>query len=201
MRKLFFVIAILMLAFLAACPKDMPGDEEFSGAKQTPMAQPSAPEGGVTTSATPPAEGTQPAPPAEGQGPLAPAPEGPVAPGAEQPKGDETVTTPSGLKYIDLAVGTGEKVASGDNIKVLYVGTLENGTEFDAARDPNNPLVFTVGIGKVIKGWDEGLVGMSVGGKRKLIIPPDLAYGARQVGPIPPNSTLIFEVELLDIVK
>lgn len=109
------------------------------------------------------------------------------------------VTTPSGLKYIDLIEGTGAAPMNGQTVFVHYVGTLDNGEEFDNSRKRNQPFSFVLGIGKVIKGWDEGLLGMKVGGKRKLIIPPDLGYGSRPAGKIPANSTLIFEVELLDI--
>lgn len=112
----------------------------------------------------------------------------------------EEVTTESGLKYVDLVVGTGRPAELGDTATVHYTGWLENGTQFDSSRDRNEPFSFRVGAGRVIKGWDEGVQGMKVGGKRKLIIPPDLGYGARGVGSvIPPNATLTFEVELLGL--
>ena len=111
----------------------------------------------------------------------------------------QTITTPSGLKYIDLTEGSGAAPQNGQTVVVHYVGTLENGQEFDSSRKRNQPFSFILGSGKVIKGWDEGLLGMKIGGMRKLIIPPDLGYGSRNVGTIPANSTLIFEVELLDI--
>jgi peptidylprolyl isomerase len=109
------------------------------------------------------------------------------------------VTTPSGLKYADIVVGTGPSPKPGDRITVNYVGTLENGEKFDSSYDRGQPLPIQIGIGMVIKGWDEGVMTMRVGGKRKLIIPPQLGYGQRNMGTIPPNSTLIFEVELLSI--
>lgn len=112
-------------------------------------------------------------------------------------------TTPkpidNSLKIQDLIVGTGAEAKSGKNITVSYVGTLQNGTKFDSSYDRNEPFEFTLGIGQVIKGWDLGFAGMKVGGKRKLVIPPQLAYGEKGIGPIPPNSTLIFEVELLRV--
>ncbi|NJO80859.1 MAG: FKBP-type peptidyl-prolyl cis-trans isomerase [Cyanobacteria bacterium RM1_2_2] len=110
------------------------------------------------------------------------------------------VTTESGLKYIDLVEGTGATPQTGQTVVVHYTGTLENGRKFDSSRDRNQPFSFPIGAGRVIKGWDEGLSTMKVGGQRQLIIPPDLGYGARGAGGvIPPNATLIFDVELLDI--
>jgi peptidylprolyl isomerase len=109
------------------------------------------------------------------------------------------VTTASGLRYVDLVVGTGESPMKGQLVTVHYTGTLENGKKFDSSVDRGEPYVFPIGLGKVIRGWDEGLMTMKVGGKRRLIIPAELAYGAAGRGPIPPNSMLIFEVELLGI--
>jgi len=106
-----------------------------------------------------------------------------------------TVTTDSGLQYEDIECGDGDRAGRGDTVSVKYRGTLEDGTEFDAGTYP-----FQIGAGMVIAGWEEGISGMRVGGKRKLTIPPDLAYGAQGRPPvIPPNSTLIFDVELLEI--
>ena len=112
----------------------------------------------------------------------------------------DTQITASGLKITELKVGEGAEAASGQTVQVHYRGTLENGKQFDASYDRGTPFTFPLGAGRVIKGWDEGVVGMKIGGKRKLVIPPDLAYGSRGAGGvIPPNATLVFEVELLDV--
>ena len=109
-------------------------------------------------------------------------------------------TTSTGLKIHDEVMGSGNEVKAGDTVTVNYLGTLENGTKFDSSYDRNTPFTTQIGVGQVIKGWDEGIVGMKVGGKRKLIIPSSLGYGAQGAGAsIPPNSTLIFEVELLGV--
>ena len=123
-----------------------------------------------------------------------------TSPGIPQVTGD-TVTTASGLKYVDVTVGEGAKPAVGNLISAHYTGWLLDGTKFDSSKDRGQPLEFPVGQGRVIKGWDEGLLSMNVGGHRMMIIPPDLAYGERGTpgGPIPPNATLVFEVELVSI--
>ncbi|MBP6821891.1 MAG: FKBP-type peptidyl-prolyl cis-trans isomerase [Acidobacteria bacterium] len=114
--------------------------------------------------------------------------------------GGSEITTASGLKYIDYKVGTGASPSPGKQVTVHYTGTLENGKKFDSSVDRGQPFTFAIGTGGVIKGWDEGVMTMKVGGKRKLIIPANLGYGARGAGAdIPPNSTLLFDVELLDV--
>jgi len=108
--------------------------------------------------------------------------------------------TDSGLKYEDLAQGDGAVAAPGHRVKVHYTGWLTDGSKFDSSLDRNQPFSFSLGKGMVIRGWDEGVAGMQVGGRRRLTIPPQLGYGAQGAGGvIPPNATLVFEVELLDI--
>ncbi|MEI6206135.1 MAG: FKBP-type peptidyl-prolyl cis-trans isomerase [Desulfuromonadales bacterium] len=114
----------------------------------------------------------------------------------------KVVTTASGLKYTDVLVGKGASPVTGKPVKVHYTGTLENGTKFDSSVDRKEPFSFVIGVGQVIPGWDEGVMSMKVGGKRKLIIPSKLGYGARGAGgAIPPNATLLFDVELLDVSR
>ncbi len=113
---------------------------------------------------------------------------------------EEVVQTASGLGYVDLVEGQGARPAPGDSVSVHYTGWLKDGTKFDSSHDRRAPFVFSIGRGRVIRGWDEGLASMRVGGKRKLIIPAHLGYGERGAGSvIPPGATLIFEVELLGI--
>ncbi len=109
-------------------------------------------------------------------------------------------TTATGLIYDDLMIGSGAEAAHGQQVTVHYTGWLTDGTKFDSSKDRDDPFSFSLGGGQVIKGWDEGVTGMKVGGKRKLTIPPQLGYGARGAGGvIPPNATLVFEVELLKV--
>ncbi|MEZ4742586.1 MAG: FKBP-type peptidyl-prolyl cis-trans isomerase [Bdellovibrionota bacterium] len=109
-------------------------------------------------------------------------------------------TSSNGLKIEDIVVGTGKTAEAGKEVTVHYTGTLEDGEKFDSSRDRDSPFTFFLGVGKVIEGWDKGVVGMKVGGKRKLIIPPEMAYKERGVpGAIPPNAVLIFDVELLGV--
>lgn len=120
--------------------------------------------------------------------------------GGSMAENNQEITTPSGLKYIDQVVGTGEVAVAGKTANVHYTGWLENGKKFDSSVDRGQPFSFPLGAGRVIKGWDEGVQGMKVGGKRKLTIPSDLGYGSRGAGGvIPPNATLIFDVELLGV--
>ena len=110
------------------------------------------------------------------------------------------ITTPSGLQYEDTVVGTGAEAVKGKPVQVHYTGTLENGKKFDSSKDRGKPFAFKLGGGQVIKGWDEGVAGMKIGGTRKLVIPGNLAYGGQGIpGTIPANATLHFEVELLGV--
>lgn len=119
--------------------------------------------------------------------------------GSESSTGKEIVTS-SGLQYIDKVEGTGEVAKAGQTVSVHYTGWLTNGTKFDSSVDRGQPFSFPLGAGRVIKGWDEGVQGMKVGGKRTLTIPANLGYGARGAGGvIPPNATLVFDVELLGV--
>ena len=111
-----------------------------------------------------------------------------------------SIKTPSGLTIEDLIVGTGDTAASGQRVSVQYTGWTTDGKKFDSSKDRGQPFMFSLGEGEVIRGWDEGVAGMKVGGKRKLTIPPELGYGSRGAGRvIPPNATLLFEVELLAV--
>lgn len=113
----------------------------------------------------------------------------------------DAVTTASGLQYIEIEEGTGPQAQAGDFVRVHYTGTLEDGTEFDSSLTRGQPFPFTLGQGEVIAGWDEGIALMKEGGKAQLIIPPELGYGASGGGPIPPNATLIFDVELVEVIS
>lgn len=133
-------------------------------------------------------------------------------PGKDQPAAEQSApmypgvaastaptATASGLKYFELVAGNGATAETGKQVVVHYTGYLTNGFMFQSSLDRDEAIAFTLGVGEVIKGWDEGIAGMKVGGKRKLIIPSQLGYGERGNGPIPPNAELIFDIELLDV--
>ena len=109
-------------------------------------------------------------------------------------------TSPSGLRYTDIVVGTGESPLPGQIVTIHYTGTLLDGKKFDSSKDRMTPYSFTLGAGQTLAGWEEGVVTMKVGGKRRLIVPPNLAYGSTGVrNVIPPNATVVFEIDLLDV--
>ena len=117
-------------------------------------------------------------------------------------KDEKVITTKSGLKYVELKEGTGDEAKAGQTVEVHYTGWLKDGTKFDSSHDRNRSFSFRLGAGQVIKGWDEGVAGMKVGGTRKLIVPPELGYGKQGYpGAIPPDAELTFEVELLGAKK
>ena len=122
-----------------------------------------------------------------------------TARGLGTPSEEPVVTTDTGLQYIDVRVGEGDAAEAGSTAVVHYTGWLVNGEKFDSSLDRNRTFEFPLGGGRVIRGWDQGVAGMKVGGVRKLIVPPDLGYGSRGNGPIPPDATLIFEVELVGV--
>ncbi|MBX3189002.1 MAG: FKBP-type peptidyl-prolyl cis-trans isomerase [Labilithrix sp.] len=180
MRAQHRPVRLLPLVFaalsLAACSKlTEPPKEEAIQAQANPTGQA--------------AENKPPPDPHEGHG------HGEPAKPAEPPSNEK-------LEIKDLVVGKGAEAKKGDTVSVHYVGTLTDGKEFDASKKHGKPFDFELGAGRVIKGWDEGVAGMKVGGKRKLTVPPTLGYGARGFPPvIPPSSTLVFEVELLEVKK
>jgi peptidylprolyl isomerase len=159
--------------------------------------QTSSPTSSVAQSSPPPLPPV-PTPSAIAQTTPSPIPSSSASPAGKPGK---EITTASGLKYIDEVIGTGKSPSPRTMVTVHYVGTLQNGTKFDSSYDHPGaqPYQFQIGAGTVIKGWDEGLMTMKEGGKRKLIVPPDLAYGAAGRPGIPPNSTLIFEVQLVKV--
>lgn len=118
-----------------------------------------------------------------------------------QPDNNQNQNMEQGLQIEILQEGQGERAQAGNRVSVHYTGRLEDGTKFDSSLDRQVPFPFTLGVGEVIRGWDEGVLGMRVGEKRRLVISPEFGYGENRVGPIPPNSTLIFEVELLEIIN
>lgn len=177
MRLLTAIVLIACAAaFVTGCGEKKP--------EQTAPAQVETPPEKSAPSTAP----STPAPPPEAQAPAASTP---------KPGPGGWVTLASGLKYKDTKVGSGKAVMKGNNVTVDYKGWLDNGKVFDTSKKPGRqPFSFNVGASEVIKGWDEGLIGMKVGGIRQLTVPPDLGYGDQDMGEIPPNSTLHFEVEL-----
>ncbi len=180
MKRIIFVLGIIVIFAMTAMATD--------STKVVPKGKVEPPQGKVET------KGTTPKVQLATQG---------KAEGLEK----HTLTSASGLKWIDQVVGKGDEAATGDMVEVHYTGWLDQngkrGEKFDSSHDRNQPFGFKIGAGQVIKGWEEGVAGMKVGGKRELIIPPTLGYGSRSMGgvKIPPNSTLLFEIDLLKVTK
>jgi len=175
-RILFGAIAVMLVA---ACS----GTSASSPPTATPFRATVAPALGATIGPLPTAPAGAAA--SDGNAPGVPAVDGPVQ------------STPSGLRYVVITPGNGEYLGTGLTVTVNYTGWLTDGTKFDSSVDRNQPFTFKLGAGQVIKGWDEGVSLMQIGEKRRFIIPPNLAYGPTGQGPIPPNATLLFDVEVL----
>lgn len=191
-RILVLALAVLFVsAMIIGCGQSTtptPPPENQKTAENTPATPPATPPATEQPKAVEPAPAPV-QPPAPATPPVATVQEAPV-----------TVTTNTGLQYIDMVVGAGEEAKAGMKVTVHYTGWLTNGSKFDSSVDRGQPFKFTLGNREVIRGWDEGVAGMKVGGKRKLIIPSELGYGARGAGgAIPPNATLVFDVELLGV--
>jgi peptidylprolyl isomerase len=196
MRILTVSVALLTLGLASACEKKEAPVKEAP--KQEAAAPAAAPEAAKPAEAAPAPEAPAPAPVVEEKKPEA-MPEAKAE--APKPATPEEVTTASGLKYIDTLVGTGDVPQAGQHVTVHYTGWLQsNNAKFDSSVDRGEPFTFIIGRRQVIRGWDEGVMTMKVGGKRKLIIPPELGYGSRGAGDvIPPDSVLVFDVELLAV--
>ncbi len=200
MRKLFLALVCVSLPLaLAACASNESPSESSPPAQAAKPSQTASPPetsaptnaaAATTTGATPTNNAPETGKPAEAA--KSPSKE------AGSASGGKVVKTASGLQYEDLVVGKGATPQPGQTVVVDYVGTLADGTKFDASQDHGHPFEFPLGQGQVIKGWDEGVATMKVGGKRKLIVPPDLAYGPAGTpdGTIPPNATLTFVIDL-----
>ncbi len=198
MNRWFFVMLAAAALCTAGCSKEESATEEVTTGAEAPATDGEAEAPATETNydaQTPAADGA--ATPAADAATPAAAPAEAAAPAAAAPAAEQT--TPGGTKYVDEQVGTGDVAEVGKTVVVHYTGTLTDGKKFDSSLDRNQPFEFQLGAGNVIKGWEEGIAGMKVGGRRKLTIPPDQGYGSQDMGVIPPNSTLLFDVELLAI--
>ena len=199
MKLSVYCAAALVLATCASCTSG--GGETTNTTVTTTETSNTSTANDVTTNGTDTTETEAPTPTATPK--ITATPKAAVpAPKMSTPKSatSKTITTPSGLKYEDTVVGKGAVATAGQNVTVHYRGKLTNGTIFDESYKRGQPFDFPLGGGQVIKGWDEGVAGMRVGGKRKLTIPSELGYGASGAGnTIPPNATLVFDVELLKV--
>ena len=193
------LLAVLVTtALLVGCKSSKPGGTTAAAGSSGTESATSSGTGGTTTSM-----GASAGTVSDG---------GATTPSSATPAGEKTMALPGapidgiteqmrgGMKMYDMTVGSGSEATTGKMVKVHYTGWLLDGTKFDSSVDRNEPFSFSLGGGQVIKGWDQGVAGMKVGGKRKLVIPGDMAYGAQGYpGVIPPNATLVFDVELLDV--
>lgn len=186
---LLVAVSLILVACGTSPETTDPADEQENFSVATASALPEG--GGLASGESPPTAGVAEAPSVD---------DGTMAANVPQ-LGNEAVTTDSGLQYEDTAAGSGDLAQDGDLVSVHYTGYLPNGTIFDSSIERGEPFGFTLGTGGVIQGWDEGVAGMAVGGKRILVIPPELGYGSTARGDIPADSTLIFEVELMEIEK
>jgi FKBP-type peptidyl-prolyl cis-trans isomerase FkpA len=189
MWRWFALVLVIALAVMLAGCKSQQASESQTSSTTTTAARPAQPAASAPApAAKPAAAASKESANVEAARKLGTASENPV------------VATASGLEYIDVKVGAGAEAKAGQMVSVHYTGWLVNGTKFDSSVDRGQPFKFPLGGGRVIKGWDEGVAGMKVGGVRKLIIPSDLGYGSSGAGGvIPPNATLVFEVQLLGV--
>ncbi len=198
MKILMLASALALSAVVAACGSDSSTSKTPTRTSNTPSTQATPATGGVKPAGSP-SPNAQPSAPAAAQSSTPAAQSDGNAPGIP-PLSAPIQSTPDGLRYIDEKVGDGASPQNGQNVTVHYTGWLTDGTKFDSSRDRNQPFSFKLGAGAVIKGWDEGILTMKVGGKRRLIIPAALAYGPQARPPkIPANSVLIFDVELISV--